>query len=252
MGRGGERRAQALSRRGRRGGAGIGVGRGAARPLRQHPGTQRLWQEHVPALRGRIGDHFRRRPAGRGQAGAGPPDGMGMVFQRDALLEWRDVRRNILLPVEFAHKPAAAYATRWGAAGPDGPGEVRRELSARTVRRHAPAGRDLPGPGGRSQAAADGRALRRAGRADARPDERGAAADLDGNPQHGVVRHARHRRGGVPGRRGHGVLAASGPHPGNHGDRPAPATAAGAARNTPVRRIRAAHPWHVPAHGPDR
>ena len=42
----------------------------------------------------------------------GPPDGMGMVFQRDALLEWRDVRRNILLPVEFAHKPAAAYADK--------------------------------------------------------------------------------------------------------------------------------------------
>ena len=35
-----------------------------------------------------------------------------MVFQRDALLEWRDVRRNILLPVEFAHKPAAAYADK--------------------------------------------------------------------------------------------------------------------------------------------
>ena len=38
-----------------------------------------------------------------------------MVFQRDALLEWRDVRRNILLPVEFAHKPAAAYADKVGA-----------------------------------------------------------------------------------------------------------------------------------------
>jgi NitT/TauT family transport system ATP-binding protein len=42
----------------------------------------------------------------------GPPDGMGMVFQRDALLEWRNVRRNILLPVEFAHKPVAAYADK--------------------------------------------------------------------------------------------------------------------------------------------
>ncbi|MGB3433387.1 ABC transporter ATP-binding protein [Achromobacter sp.] len=42
----------------------------------------------------------------------GPPDGMGMVFQRDALLEWRSVRRNILLPVELAHKPVAAYADK--------------------------------------------------------------------------------------------------------------------------------------------
>ncbi|HCW17499.1 ABC transporter ATP-binding protein [Achromobacter sp.] len=39
----------------------------------------------------------------------GPPQGMGMVFQRDALLEWRNVWRNILLPIEFAHKPVAAY-----------------------------------------------------------------------------------------------------------------------------------------------
>ncbi|CAB3631343.1 ABC transporter ATP-binding protein [Achromobacter marplatensis] len=39
----------------------------------------------------------------------GPPQGMGMVFQRDALLEWRNVRRNILLPIEFAGKPVAAY-----------------------------------------------------------------------------------------------------------------------------------------------
>ena len=164
----------------------------------------------------------------------GPPDGMGMVFQRDALLEWRDVRRNILLPVEFAHKPAAAYADKVGAllalTGLEKfAGSYPRELS-----------------GGMRQRVAICRALVDDPRlllmdepfgaldADARPDERGAAADLDGNPQHGAVRHARHRRGGVPGRRGHGVLAASGPHPGNHGDRPAPATAAGAARNTPA------------------
>src|SRR5690606_8031021 len=44
-----------------------------------------------------------------GRAVAGPPDGVGMVFQRDALLEWRDIRRNVLLPVEFARKPVARY-----------------------------------------------------------------------------------------------------------------------------------------------
>ncbi|MDM9559509.1 MULTISPECIES: ABC transporter ATP-binding protein [Bordetella] len=42
----------------------------------------------------------------------GPPDGIGMVFQRDALLDWRSIRRNVLLPVEFAHKPAGAYADK--------------------------------------------------------------------------------------------------------------------------------------------
>lgn len=40
-----------------------------------------------------------------GQAVNGPPDHVGMVFQRDALLEWRSIARNILLPIEFAGKP---------------------------------------------------------------------------------------------------------------------------------------------------
>ena len=45
----------------------------------------------------------------QGQPVAGPPDNIGMVFQRDALLEWRTVEKNILLPVEFKKKSAAAY-----------------------------------------------------------------------------------------------------------------------------------------------
>jgi NitT/TauT family transport system ATP-binding protein len=53
---------------------------------------------------------------GRLEAGGrvvdGPPDGMGMVFQRDALLEWRSIERNVLLPVEFAGKRTADYRER--------------------------------------------------------------------------------------------------------------------------------------------
>ena len=40
---------------------------------------------------------------------SGPPDQVGMVFQRDALLEWRTIRDNILLPLEFAGKRTADY-----------------------------------------------------------------------------------------------------------------------------------------------
>lgn len=47
-----------------------------------------------------------------GHAISGPPDHMGMVFQRDALLEWRNIARNILLPVEFAGKPVSGYRQR--------------------------------------------------------------------------------------------------------------------------------------------
>lgn len=39
----------------------------------------------------------------------GPPDNIGMVFQRDALLEWRSVEDNILLPIEFKKKSTAGY-----------------------------------------------------------------------------------------------------------------------------------------------
>jgi NitT/TauT family transport system ATP-binding protein len=44
-----------------------------------------------------------------GKPVSGPPDGIGMVFQRDALLEWRTIRRNLLLPIEFAKKSPAQY-----------------------------------------------------------------------------------------------------------------------------------------------
>jgi NitT/TauT family transport system ATP-binding protein len=45
----------------------------------------------------------------QGQQVQGPPDNIGMVFQRDALLEWRTVEKNVMLPVEFKKKRAADY-----------------------------------------------------------------------------------------------------------------------------------------------
>jgi NitT/TauT family transport system ATP-binding protein len=37
----------------------------------------------------------------RGEEVHGPPDNLGIVFQRDVLLDWRTVINNVLLPVEF-------------------------------------------------------------------------------------------------------------------------------------------------------
>ena len=48
----------------------------------------------------------------RDQAVTGPPEGAGMVFQRDVLLDWRSVIDNVLLPVEFARLDKADWRER--------------------------------------------------------------------------------------------------------------------------------------------
>jgi NitT/TauT family transport system ATP-binding protein len=54
----------------------------------------------------------------------GPPDRLGMVFQRDVLLDWRTVLDNVLLSIEFTRKPrvdererAMALLNRFGLGG---------------------------------------------------------------------------------------------------------------------------------------
>jgi len=42
----------------------------------------------------------------------GPWDGVGMVFQRDLLLEWRTVLENVLLPVEVKRLPRSEFEGR--------------------------------------------------------------------------------------------------------------------------------------------
>ena len=41
-----------------------------------------------------------------------PPDRMGMVFQRDVLLDWRTILDNVLLSIEFTRKPSADERAR--------------------------------------------------------------------------------------------------------------------------------------------
>jgi NitT/TauT family transport system ATP-binding protein len=42
----------------------------------------------------------------------GPPDGLGMVFQRDVLLDWRTILDNVLLSIEFVRRPSAGERER--------------------------------------------------------------------------------------------------------------------------------------------
>jgi NitT/TauT family transport system ATP-binding protein len=41
-----------------------------------------------------------------------PPEGLGMVFQRDALLDWRTVAENLMLPIDFRRGDRAAAQGR--------------------------------------------------------------------------------------------------------------------------------------------
>jgi NitT/TauT family transport system ATP-binding protein len=41
-----------------------------------------------------------------------PPDKLGIVFQRDVLLDWRTVLENVLLPIEFRNLPPRQYRER--------------------------------------------------------------------------------------------------------------------------------------------
>ncbi len=47
-----------------------------------------------------------------GKALDGPPDRLGMVFQRDVLLDWRTILDNVLLSIEFTRKPRAEERER--------------------------------------------------------------------------------------------------------------------------------------------
>jgi NitT/TauT family transport system ATP-binding protein len=48
----------------------------------------------------------------RGSAVIDPPDDMGIVFQRDVLLDWRTVLRNVLLPGRVRGLPSGAWAPK--------------------------------------------------------------------------------------------------------------------------------------------
>ena len=101
----------------------------------------------------------------------------GYVFQAPALYAWRNVLRNVMLPLEIIGMPAAerkARAARYlSMVGLEG---FERKFPLAALRRHAAARLDRARARLRARAAADGRAVRRAGRDHPRPSQRAAAA----------------------------------------------------------------------------
>ena len=89
------------------------------------------------------------------------------------------------------------------------PAGLRQPLSARAVGRHEAARLDRPRPGAGPARAADGRAVRRARRADAHDHGPRAAAHLVADRQDRGVRHPQPDRGGLSRRRGAGDVGAA-------------------------------------------
>ena len=143
------------------------------------------------------------------------PDRM-MVFQEfDQLLPWKTVRRE--RPVPAAGDPAAPAG---GGAGPRGrlhrqgrARPVRRRLPAHALGRHEAAGRDRARDGDGAGDPADGRAIRRARRADPADHAGRAAAPLGRHAFHRPVRHALDQRGDQDRQPHPAALAASRPGP---------------------------------------
>ena len=120
----------------------------------------------------------------------GPPDGLGVVFQRDVLLDWRTILDNVLLSIEFTAQADAGRArSRDGAVEALRSFRIRGSFSVGTLGRHAPARLDLPGAAGRPRIAADGRAVRRARCDDAGRPQCRACANLAGHPKNAAVHY---------------------------------------------------------------
>ena len=131
------------------------------------------------------------------------PNRVGVVFQEASLFPWLTAEENVEFPLALRGvAKAERRAKARGCAEAGRPRRFRQAASARTFRRHEAARLDRARPGAGSAGAADGRAVRRARRADPHDHGRRIAAHLGRDRQDRGVRHPQPDRGGLSRRRG--------------------------------------------------
>ena len=152
------------------------IARGRVRVDRRAVG---LRQEHAAEDGGGAAADQRGRISVSGRALRGPPNDVGIVFQSPVLLAWRTVARQHPAagrdapPAARPRPPKRARCSAWSAWQ-----GFEHKLSVAALGRHAAAASICRALHARPRRAADGRAVRRARRDDARADEPRAAAHL--------------------------------------------------------------------------
>ncbi len=137
-----------------------------------------------------------------GKQVSGPGPDRGMVFQGYTLFPWLTVTKNVMFGLELSPEHSRSSAEE----------EARDWIELVGLRKFADAYPHQLSGGMKQRVAiaralaprpahpADGRAVRRARRADARADAVVPAADLEAGRRHHRLHHPRSRRGGLPGR----------------------------------------------------
>ncbi len=182
---------------------------GAARTVGLRQVDLALSHRRIPA--GRRRPHHDRRQAGR-RPGARPRHRVPAF--RAVSVEDR-ARQHPVRPGAAGHAARRAREAGAGFHRSRRPDRLRGQLPVASLRRHEAAHRDRPHARLRSENPADGRAVRRARRADAPPDAGRIARHLAAHAQDRHLRHPRRAGGGLSRRPRRRDVGAAGPHQGD-------------------------------------